>query len=186
MSANRALDHSKAWANYCLASSILAEVGEQLVSSCEHFDLLLPPGTKPIESLADFRLSCGLGTNDADNLLRGSLRRLASVGARSVVVEDDLMLRTDPVLVGPVAFVDDRVLRWSSIDPELLDAAVKLLRSGSSGYPLVAYVVDSSPQFLGLSTGARLGSEFVDRLRRSALAVIVSAFDAETYLVFRR
>jgi hypothetical protein len=185
MSANQVLDHSKSWANYCLEGSILAEAGAQFVSSCENFELLVPTQIKPIESFSDFRFSCGLDSEAADVLLRKLLHRLALSGAYSVVVEDDLMLRTDPILVGPVAFVGERVLRWVSFDTESLDAPTKLIRTGSSGYPLIAYVVDSSPQDMGVSPGAELGNKFFDCVVRSAMAVIVSAFDAETYLVLR-
>jgi hypothetical protein len=123
----------------------------------------------------------GYPSSEVDRLASRLLELLTSVGAQSLVVEDDLARRGDPGLEGNVAFVDDRVVRWANLG-QGADAPAALLRGGSSGYPLNAFVSSFGAGDLMLAPGSRLQPAALSTIVNSAMAVIASVYDAEAYV----
>ena len=124
----------------------------------------------------DFERSGGFVGSAVETDLYAALDSLAALGARGLLVEDDSARRGDPVRRGPLAYVGDRVVRWCAIDDT--EQVSALLRS--SAYPLTAMVVSSDPVDLGCAQGHDLD---VASVAGALIALIVAAFDAETYLV---
>jgi hypothetical protein len=114
------------------------------------------------------------------------LDELAGRGGSCVVVEDDAMRRLDPALslprVPPSAFIGDRVVHWTDLQPA--DEALMTIYAGASGYPRNAFVVAMSCAELGLAEGQALDETFADEVARSLVAVLVAAYDAESFLVW--
>lgn len=122
----------------------------------------------------------GIKPGDADSVAQGVLGRLGHGRVSTLMVEDDLARRGDPLAVGKVAFVGDRVLRWASLaDPQ---AAVSLLRSGSSGYPLNSYASKAAHEELGLNPGHSLTAAEEALVVDTTAFVVVSVYDAEAFL----
>ena len=145
---------------------------------------VLVRGDAEVVDAGDFEVGCGVDSAEADGHVNELFGELVAAGAEVLLVEDDLARRGDPVRNGPVAFVGDRVLRWCSLaSPGGRDSAVMLLRNGSSGYPLNAFVVSESIGRLGLVGGGEIDDACCEAIVGSLVAVIVAAFDAETYLV---
>jgi hypothetical protein len=171
------------WALFSLSGSHIQAVGESFVVTCENFDLVLPSA---VSSFQGKTLAAGLGFKhaDSDEAMRAYLQDFENSGAKTLVVEDEISRRGDPIRGGPVAYYRDKVFRWCLLGGDAM-RAVQLLRFGSSGYPLNAYVSPLSPQELSLSPDSELGASFPDAIKSALLAVIVSALDAETFLVIR-
>jgi hypothetical protein len=104
-----------------------------------------------------------------------------------VVVEDCLRLRRDPKpsLDGLLleAFVAEQVIHWAGLEGGT-DAAILTLHRGSGKYPLNAFVTSVSAEELGLVDGADLDSNIAGRLVGSLMAVVVSAYEAETFMIW--
>jgi hypothetical protein len=124
----------------------------------------------------------GISTADADAAVQHLLASMARNGPQTLVVEDDLARRGDSSLTADVAFVGDRVLRWIALS-EGGDAASRLLRTGSSGYPLNAFLCDRAPSELGLTAGRLLSEPDTLSVAESVFAVITTIYDAETFLI---
>lgn len=126
-------------------------------------------------------------TGDARAALATVLEGLAERGAACVVVEDCLRERKDPKpsLDGLLltAFVGERVIHWAGLEGGT-DAAVLTLHRGSGKYPLNAFVTSVSAEELGLVDGADLGADIADRVVGSLVAVVVAAYDAETFIIW--
>jgi hypothetical protein len=123
----------------------------------------------------------------ADAALAPLLDDLTQSGAACVVVEDDVARRSDPFVARisiPSAFFGDRVVHWCDLEPGSGAAAAKVIRSSAFGYPLNAFVATKSCADLGLINGRSLGGTLVSAVVGSLLAVIVSAFDNESFLVW--
>jgi hypothetical protein len=136
--------------------------------------------TKPSEGGVIF-------TRSAREGLAPVLENLAERGAACVVVEDELSSRRDPspsvdgLLL--TAFVGEQVLHWAALEVST-DAAITVLHRGSHGYPLNAFVASASAEELGLVDGADLDSSIAGRVVGSLMAVIVAAYDAETFIIW--
>jgi len=122
----------------------------------------------------------GLTTSAADRAARDFLSTVKQMGNMTLVVEDDTGRRGDPK-VGRVAFVDDRLLRWEGTGDGGLRAA-DLLRTGAFGYPLNAFLCRAPASDLGLSADHELTAAEQEVLVDAVCAIIVSVWDAETYL----
>lgn len=108
-------------------------------------------------------------------------------GDSCVIVEDDLLRRTDPGVArgtSPLAFVGDRVLHWSDLAPGAGICGSEAIRQGASGYPLNAFVSTEASGDLGLLDRQQVLKDVPDRVAASLWAVVVSAFDAESFLVW--
>jgi hypothetical protein len=126
-------------------------------------------------------------TRAAQEGLAKVLETLAGRGAACVVVEDELSLRKDPKpsLGGllQTAFVGERVIHWAGLAGGT-EAAILTLHHGSHGYPTNAFVMSASAEELGLVDGADLDSAVASRVVGSLMAVVVAAYDAETYIIW--
>jgi hypothetical protein len=127
------------------------------------------------------------GTGSPREALTRELETLAERGAACVVVEDELRLKRDPKpsLDGllPTAFVGEHVLHWADL-ADGTDAAILTVDRGSHGYPLNAFVTSVSAQELGLVDGVDLDSDIAGAVVGSLVAVIVAAYDDETYIIW--
>lgn len=106
-----------------------------------------------------------------------------ATAVRSLVVEDDLGRRGDPGLGPSVVYLGEsvvRVFRLGGFDD--VSRAVDGLFRGASGYPTNAFVV-SSASVSAENPPSELSPAQVRRLADGAEAVVVSVFDAETYLL---
>jgi hypothetical protein len=127
------------------------------------------------------------GSGSARQALTGVLETLAERGAACVVVEDELRLKRDPkpnldglLLTG---FVDEKVIHWANLAGGTDDAVVAVDR-GSGDYPTNAFVTSASAEDLGLVDGADLAPDLAGRVVGSLMAVVVAAYDAETYIIW--
>lgn len=118
------------------------------------------------------------------------LDELTSDGAACVVVEDDLLERTDLPSPArrtvPAAFLGKAVLHWCDLEPKAGRAAAGVVQESSSGYPLNAFVVTKSAAGLGMINGNEVPSDLPDRIAKSLLAVIASAFDGQSFAVWSK
>lgn len=142
--------------------------------------LLLPSGTLDEPIQLDDQGRC-LPMELSDSVAGPFLNSLRRRGDAVLIVEDDLALRRDPRGAGNRCCIGDRVIGWAAIDSDCT-AAAALLRTGASGYPLNAFVVQSSAAKLGLAEGHDLKAEDVEVIARLTIAVIVSVFDAESFV----
>jgi hypothetical protein len=127
------------------------------------------------------------GTGSPREALGRVLTTLAESGGACVVVENNLRLKRDPkakldkmLLTG---FVGEKVIHWAILAGDTDDAVVAVHR-GASGYPTNAFVTSASAEELGLVDGADLDSDVAGRVVESLMAVIVAAYDAETYIIW--
>jgi len=122
----------------------------------------------------------GLPSFEADSAAQEMLQRIVELGAATLIVEDDLARRGDPIS-GQAAFVGDRLIRWTPIVGDCA-AASRLLRTGSSGYPLIAFGCFGVPSSLGLVADGELSLKTQEHIAAATHAVIVSMWDAEACL----
>jgi hypothetical protein len=122
-----------------------------------------------------------------DVALAQAIETLAERGAACVVVEDCLRERKNPKpsLDGLLltAFVGERVIHWAGLEGGT-DAAILTLHRGSGKYPLNAFVTSASAEELGLVDGADLDPDIAGRVIGSLMAVVVAAYDAETFIIW--
>lgn len=114
------------------------------------------------------------------------LNTLVERDAACVVLEDELSLRSDPTpdMGGlPTAFVGERVLHWAELNKGTQEA-LRVLYLGSHGRPLNAFVTTASAHELGLSNNATLTHDIADLVAGSMIAVIVAAYDTESFLIW--
>ncbi len=127
----------------------------------------------------------GLGVEKSRQVAVSELAGL--VGSdRHLIVEDDLGRRGDPGLGPEVLLVGDRVARVFRLgSSEDVVRAVDGLLRGASGYPTNAFIVEDGG--MGLpdtgSSPIELTSSRVQELATGVVAVVVSVFDSETYLM---
>jgi hypothetical protein len=126
-------------------------------------------------------------TGGARAALAKALDGLAKRGAACVVVEDEANRKhyPKPSLDGllKTVFVGEEVIHWADLENGVEDGVVVVHR-GSHGYPTNAFVTSASAEELGLVDGADLDSDVAGRVVGSLLAVIVAAYDAETYIIW--
>lgn len=123
----------------------------------------------------------GVAVVEADAVAARFLAQLREVGGRTLIVENDLARRGDALRRDESCFVEDRVLAWVELTADV-SVAASLLRRGSSGYPLNAFVSRLPALDLGLARGHQLSAEEIDVIVDSILAIVVSVFDAEAYV----
>ena len=127
------------------------------------------------------------GTRAARESLAEVLEGLAERGAACVVVEDELSLKRHPKpsLDGllKTGFVGEKVIHWANLAGGTDDAIVTVHR-GSGDYPTNAFVTSAAAEELGLVDGADLDPDIGQAVVASLMAVIVAAYDAETYIIW--
>jgi hypothetical protein len=117
------------------------------------------------------------------------LDKLTKTGAACVLVEDDVLERGDRQLermVVPSAFIGDGVVHWCDVKSGSRMSAAEAVRESAFGYPLNAFVVSKSFSELGLVSGQQAPKDLALRVTESLLAVIVSAFDGQSFAVWSR
>jgi hypothetical protein len=123
---------------------------------------------------------------EADLLLAQLLDTLAGRGGSCVVIEDDLRRRQDPAAsrrgVAPSAFIGERVVHWTDLQPA--EKAITTIYAGASGYPRNAFIVAKSCADLGIADRQELDETFAASVAKSLRAVLVAAYDAESFLLW--
>jgi len=127
-----------------------------------------------------------VGQQSSRERLAKVLQRLGTSGARAVLVEDSTAGRTDPHFSHrgePSAFIGERVIHWSDLSaggPQ----AMEVVAWGTGGYPTNAFVLTQSSQDLGLVDRQDAPKDLAEEVAASLLAIVVAAFDAESYLLW--
>jgi hypothetical protein len=86
----------------------------------------------------------------------------------------------------PSAFIGDGVVHWCELKPGIGTAGTEAIRESAFGYPLNAFVTTRSVSDLRLVDGQAVATGFADQVAASLLAIVVSAFDAESFLLWDR
>jgi len=175
------------WLRYSLGQGeIVSPAALKFIEEHEGHAYTLAPETVDPARLAKPREGGVARTSAARVALAGVLDTLAKKGAQCVVLEDELRLRRHPkpsaggLLTG---FVGEQVVHWAGL-ADGTEAAILTVHRGSHGYPTNAFVTSASQQELGLVDGADLDHEITGVVVGSLVAVIVAAYDAETFLIW--
>jgi hypothetical protein len=176
------------WLRYSLGQGeAISPSALKLIAEHEgHIYALAPQAVDPAR-LATPRWGGVTGTHAAQDGLAKVLGGLAERGASCLMVEDEIRLRRDPrpSVDGLLrtAFVGEAVVHWAELVPGTEDA-IRMLQRGSGGHPTNAFVTSASPVELRLADGANLDPGVADTVVGSLMAVVVAAYDAETYIVW--
>jgi hypothetical protein len=180
------------WLRYSLgqgAVAVISPVALKFIEEREgHAYALAPEGVDPARLAKPSEgavITSGAGS--AREALARVLETLAEQGAACVVVEDELSLRRHPkpsldglLLTG---FIGEKVIHWANLAGGTDDAVVAVNR-GSGDYPTNAFVTSASAEGLGLVDGADLDPNLAGRVVGSLMAMVVAAYDAETYIIW--
>jgi hypothetical protein len=178
------------WLRYSLDQAEVKVISPAVLKLLEerpgHAYTLAPETVDPTR-LAKPREGGVVTTGGAQAALAMVLEGLTERGAACVVVEDETNWRRypNPSLDGllKTGFVGEQVIHWAGLEGGPEDAIVAVHR-GSGDYPTNAFVTSASAEALGLVDGADLGSDLARSVVRSLMAVIVAAYDAETYMLW--
>jgi hypothetical protein len=180
------------WLRYSLGQGVVQVVSPgalKFVEEHEGHAYALVPETVDPARLADPRDGAVItpGTGSPREALARVLTTLAERGAVCVVVEDELHLKRHPkpgldglLLTG---FLGEKVIHWANLADGTDDAVVTVKR-GSGDYPTNAFVTSASAEELGLVDGADLDHDIAGPIVASLMAVIVVAYDAETFMIW--
>lgn len=122
-----------------------------------------------------------MGSFDADADVVRYFEANRALGFCTLLVKDDMARRGDPYLPRDIAFVDDRVLHWTEIGPGAR-SATQLVRNGSTGHPLNAFVSRRPPADMKSLLGRQIDS-LLERICADICTVMVSVFDGESFVV---
>lgn len=122
----------------------------------------------------------------SEHALAAWLEDIASRGAASVVIEDDVRRKRDPHVRNPAAYLKDRVVHWHDLDATDSSAAAQEVKRGAFGYPLNAFVVSKSVEDLGLVDEQDAPPDLPQQVTVSLMAIIVSAFDNTSFAMWTR
>jgi len=175
------------WLRYSLGQGeVISPAALKVIEKRQgYFYTLASESVDPVH-LLDFRYGViGSGPAAAREVLAEVLDTLTERGAACVVVEDELSLKRHPKpsLDGLLltAFVGEQVLHWADLT-DGAEGAILTLHRGSGKYPLNAFVTSS--ERLGLVDGADLDSDIASAFVGSLVAVIVAAYDADSFLIW--
>ncbi len=176
------------WLRYSLGQGeVISPAALKFIEERRGHAYTLAPDTVDPARLAKPREGGVVTMGGALAALAKVLETLTERGAACVVVEDCLRLRRDPKpsLDGLLltAFVGEKVIHWAGLEGGT-DAASLTLHRGSGKYPLNAFVTSAPAEELGLVDGADRDSDVAGRVVGSLLAVVVAAYDAETYIIW--
>ncbi len=178
------------WLRYSLGQGeveVISPAALKFIEEHQGHAYTLAPATVDPERLAKPREGGVVTTGGARAALATVCEGLAERGAACVVVEDELSLKRHPkpsvdgLLL--TAFVGEHVIHWAGLEGGPEDAIVAMHR-GSGGYPTNAFVTSASQQELGLVDGADLDPDISGAVVGSLVAVIVAAYDNETYIIW--
>jgi len=137
-------------------------------------------------STFDYRVGGVIGQEGAREKLAHLLATLDGRNGGLALVEDDLRRRSDEAILRrnePSSFIGDRVIHWTDMAaPE--DQLAETIAHGASGYPLNAFVVTKSSSELGLVDGGDAPGNLAQEVATNLLAIVVAAFDAESFLIW--
>lgn len=166
-------------------------------------------GAGPLAREAESRVRCGgvliaipdvegdleEGADGLDNdpVLATLMASWAGSDSFGLVVENDLADEGSRDVLGgrPDRLVSERddaaviagaIVQWMAVDAASAPEAPGFLNTSASGYPTVAFAVPAG--FLPRMRAKRWDPEFVQDLAAAALAVIVSAFDNEGWIIW--
>lgn len=125
-------------------------------------------------------------TNLAEEALGRFLDEIYCRGPMCVVVEDDLRVTSDPIVgrkAEPLAPIGNHVLHWCELRHGG-KACARVISTGSSGYPLNAFVSSSTAAKLSLVDRQQTVEDLPRRIVENLVAVVVAAFDAESFLIW--
>jgi hypothetical protein len=179
------IDEAREWLRYSLTQGF--DLSEAVLASGFLFtgSALAIVSTEFSRTKFSYATGGVLGTRLARSCLARVLRQMA---AQTVLVEDDLRRRRDPVATRSglaSAFIDDRLVHWSDVRAPC-EGAVDAVDQGASGYPLNGFVVSRSAAELGLVDGHDAPDHLARDVVSALIAVVVAAFDAESYLLWLR
>ena len=141
--------------------------------------------TEISEDLATFLASGGIFSPEEARNSWEHLFRKSQFSGGLLIVEDELASPGDPFLErfrGSFATNDSDVFHWLVLSSKTDAVEVeRFIHSRSSGYPLNAFLVDSSADSLPV----RLGSGIMETLVACVEAIFVSAWDGESLVVWR-
>lgn len=176
------------WLRYSLGQGeVISPAALRFIEERQGHAITLAPETVDPTRLATPRYGGVIKTRSAREGIVPVLEKLAKQGATCVVVEDELSSKRDPKpsLDGLLltAFVGERVIHWAGLEDGPEDAIVAVDR-GSHGYPTNVFVTSASAEALGLVDGADLDPDIAGPVVGSLIAVIVAAYDDETYIIW--
>ncbi|GAA4489684.1 hypothetical protein [Microbacterium panaciterrae] len=172
-------DAAAAWARASLSQG--SAVSSALVRRLEEMDAAAVLTREQFtDSTLDNR-SRGLSAGESDQTASEVLIAMASTGVTTLIVEDEFARTSDSGLIGDLAFVEDRVLRWAALSASD-DAGIRLLHV-SSGFPLNAFVCRGTPEELGLSRRGLVDEHVRNVVVDAVVAILVSVYDGESYLL---
>ncbi len=139
--------------------------------------------TRGLSVTIDPREGGWVRSDQANVALASVLSETHSFQSAYLYVEDDLRRPGDPALyrTGLKWFsIGSAIIHWCDVAVEPPLEVVRCIRRSSSGYPLNAFVASVAPP------GDRIQSDddFAEKIVSSLLAVIVSVFDAESFVIW--
>jgi hypothetical protein len=178
------------WLRYSLGQGeveVISPAALKFIEEHQGHAFTLAPETVDPARLATPRYGGVIETRSAREGIVPVLEKLAKQGATCMVVEDDMRLKRHPKPsvdgLLQTAFVGEQVLHWARLESGT-EGAITVLHRGSLGYPTNAFVTSAPAEVLGLVDGADLDSEIVGPIVGSLLAVVVAAYDNETYIIW--
>jgi hypothetical protein len=178
------------WLRYSLGQGeveVISSAALKVLEEHRGHAYTLAPETVDPARLANPREGGVIFTRSAREGMAPVLEKLAEKGAACVVVEDDMRRKRDPKPSADgllqTAFVGEQVLHWAELK-DGTEGSITVLHRGSLGYPTNAFVTSASAQELGLLDGADLDHDVGGLVVGSLVAVIVAAYDDETYIIW--
>jgi hypothetical protein len=166
---------------------VISAAARKFIDEHQGHAYTLAPETVDPARLATPRWGGVVGTRSAREGLVTVLEGLAERGAACVVVEDEANWKRypNPSLDGllKTAFVGEQVIHWAGLAGGT-EAAILTVHRGSHGYPTNVFVTSAPAEGLGLVDGADLDSDIAGPVVESLMAVIVAAYDNETYIIW--
>lgn len=178
------------WLRYSLDQGeveVISPAALKFIEGRQGHAYTLAPETVDPARLAKPREGGVVTTGGARAALAKVLEGLTERGAACVVVADGIRVKRDPkpsvdgLLL--TAFVGEHVIHWAGLEGGPEDAIVVVHR-GSGGYPTNAFVTLASAEELGLVDGTDLDTDISGAVVGSLVAVIVAAYDDETFIIW--
>ncbi len=117
----------RSWVSRSLSGSHLQVVGDAFAFESESFELVLPSSFSGTV-VNDLATGIGVKCSAANLAMAEYLGDLVRFGGRTLIVEDEISLRGDPIQGGPVVYFGRKVLRFCPLDASGLVGVKLLLR----------------------------------------------------------
>ena len=122
----------------------------------------------------------------SDEGLAWFLEALMQVGAHSLIVEDDMVEKSDPKVLDekiPSGFIGNRVVHWHELRPGSGQRAVEMIMNSASCI-LNAFVSTKPIEELCLVDAQELPEGIGEKVAASLLAIVTFAFDETSFAVW--